>query len=672
MSYIRDDFRIGNVLPHDPHRKQYFLLRLFLGITFILGILALFDQRQYADEIAVWAVSPSWRWSLRVGGLLVAAVGVLLLSTWTSLQTQWLALLTRAGRLTARLGALSLVLTMAIAVSLPVLVLSQYGRFVLPFFTRLLIFWILVSIGTWLTHRYHTGDHLFFGFAATALIYGAAHRLVVFRTDLSAYPFSLGWSEASRYYFASLFLSERIYGIFIPPSILHPTRYLMQSLPFLIPGAGIIVHRIWQVLIWVILSALVGKLLANRLSLKDPWVQVVFSLWTFLFLFQGPVYYHLLVMVLIILWGTRTTRPWWTLAMVSIASIWAGISRVNWIPVPGILAALLYFLEQIKGKKSFLRYLQWPMIWFSVGSALGLASQFLYIAVSRIDPTISGSSFTSQLLWYRLLPSATYALGVLPAIVFASLPLLLLITYHLRHESYKINKLRILGLISILVVLFLGGILVSVKIGGGSNLHNMDAFLVALLIAGVYTATGRWTPEFSDTAPKLAIHPLLLMSVIFMPLFFVLGTGRPLRVFETTQAQKSLVTIQSMVDPINAQDGDVLFITQRHLLTLGQISGVKLIPDYETVFLMEMAMSRNRTYLNQFHADLESHHFDLIVVDNLSTQIQGRDHNFSEENNAWVEEVSIPLLCHYDVIESLSLPPLQFLVPSEESRSCSN
>ena len=135
------------------------------------------------------------------------------------------------------------------------------------------------------------------------------------------------------------------------------------------------------------------------------------------------------------------------------------------------------------------------------------------------------------------------------------------------------------------------------------------------------------------------------------------------------QAQQSLARVQSIVSPVSSESGEVLFISQRHLLALDAIKGVDLIPEYETVFLMEMAMSRNRDFLDQFHKDLKNHRFDLIVVDHLSTQIQDRDHNFAEENNAWVEEVSYPILCHYVAVEILLDPPLQFFIPSDEQTS---
>jgi hypothetical protein len=670
MALPQANFCISTFLPRKEHDQRVLLLRLVLGITFLTGLLAVIDQRQYADEIAVWAVSPNWRWALRIWSLIIGALGLMLISTWTSLQSKWITLINLGSRLTAQFGVLNLVAAIVLTLVFPLIILGQYGRFVTPFFTRLFIFWILTASATWLVTHFRSDQNPIHVFIAIVLIYTVVHRLAVFRTDLYTYPFSLGWSEASRYYYASLFLSEQIYGFAVPPSILHPTRYLIQSLSFLIPGATIIVHRLWQVLIWIILATISGKILANRLNVKEHKIQILIVLWTFLFLFQGPVYYHLLVMVLLILWGAHSTRPWITLIIVVFASIWAGISRVNWIPVPGMLAGLLYLLEQVRVEKGATPYLQWPIIWFVVGTAVGFISQTLYIAISGNELTSFGSSFYSQLLWYRLLPSGTYALGVLPAISLASLPLLIVILNYLRREDQKIAAIRIVGVASILAVLFLGGILVSVKIGGGSNLHNMDAFLVALLIVGLYSATGQWMRDTARTDEIPANQPHLILLTVLMPVFFAIGLGKPLRGFDNNQAQASLANIQANVNKVAKEDGGILFISQRHLLTLDQINNVALIPEYETVFLMEMAMSRNRPYLDQFHVDLENHRFDMIIVDSLSTQIQDRDHNFAEENNAWVEEISFPILCHYDLIDSLSNPPLQFFVPSHEIKSC--
>jgi hypothetical protein len=81
----------------------------------------------------------------------------------------------------------------------------------------------------------------------TALVYGLAYKIALFLPEISSYPFSLSWSEASRYYYASLFLSDSIYGLHVPLSVLHPSRYLLQSVPFLIPNSPLWLHRLWQV-----------------------------------------------------------------------------------------------------------------------------------------------------------------------------------------------------------------------------------------------------------------------------------------------------------------------------------------------------------------------------------------------------------------------------------------
>jgi hypothetical protein len=662
--------RKENPLPEDQDNRQIFLIRWFLGITFLLGCLALIDQRQFADEIAVWAVSPNWRWAIRIGWILNAVVGIALLSTWTKYRGFVRKAISVVSGLTNRIGMLRWLVLLALPIMFPILLLGPYGRFVLPFFTRLLIFWGFVSIGTWIAESLRPARNLIFVFTAIVLVFGTAYRIAVFSADISTYPFSLGWSEASRYYYASLFLSERIYEASVPPSVLHPTRYLIQAVPFLIPGATLLVHRLWQVIVWTALTFLAGFVFARRLGLQSQASRWLLIIWSFLFLFQGPVWYHLLVMVILIIWGTRSDNPVTTLGIVFLASVWAGISRVNWIPVPAMLAALLYFLEKKRTERGLIEYFAWPAIWFAVGTAAGFFSQWFYIYISGNEAGRFGSSFESPLLWYRLLPSGTYPLGVLAGIFLASLPIAILVAYRFLGQGWKVEPLRLIAILAVPAVLFAGGILVSVKIGGGSNLHNLDAFLAALMILGVYTGTNHWQLDDDSLAQRKSIPTVVFMVMIWMPICFAIGMGKPLRSFDMQQASRVMEQIRSIVEPIAESNGKVLFISQRHLLSFGKLEGVDLIPEYETVFLMEMAMSRNEPYLAQFHEDLSEQRFDLIVVDRLSTQIQGRNDDFAEENNAWVEEVSRPIVCHYGIADGLSSPPLDFYMPLREQSVC--
>jgi hypothetical protein len=63
--------------------------------------------------------------------------------------------------------------------------------------------------------------------------------------------------------------------------------------------------------------------------------------------------------------------------------------------------------------------------------------------------------------------------------------------------------------------------------------------------------------------------------------------------------------------------------------------------------LMEMVMSHNQAYLEQFQNDLRQQRFAMIVSDPQNDHLYDRDHNFVDENNLWVMEVARPILCYY-------------------------
>lgn len=545
----------------------------------------------------------------------------------------------------------------------PALVLELPGGQLANIPLRLAVFCILALGGAVLFTRAWPKLGLGTGLVFTALGYGTIYKLASFIPDISTYPFSLAWSEASRYYYASLWLSKQAYGFFIPPSVLHPSRYLLQSIPLLIPNSPLWLSRSWQVALWLITSALTSWLLVRRLSLashKRPLViSLSFSFWAFLFLFQGPVYYHLLVMVIAVLWGFNRTRFWRSLVIVLFASLWAGISRVNWLPMPGFLAATLYLMEEKIEGKTLWRYLVPPGLWVLAGTGAAYASQLAYQLWSGNPSAWFGSSFTSDLLWYRLLPNPTFPMGILPSAVLVSLPLAFLILLRLSGRLRAYHPIRWLGLAAILVVLFAGGVVVSVKIGGGSNLHNLDGYLVMLMVVGSYVYFGRFQPDHSTQVSEPGVPPaskslysfaesLLLTATLALPLYFTLSAGNALPHRDALAAQADLKVINAAAQQVTRQGGAVLFISQRQLLTFNQIPDVPLVPDYELVFLMEMAMSDNPAYMDAFRADISSQRFALIVSEPLVIQYQGRNHAFGEENDAWVERVSTPVLCYYE------------------------
>jgi hypothetical protein len=488
---------------------------------------------------------------------------------------------------------------------------------------------------------------------------------------VSTYPLSLGWSEGSRFYYASLPLSQFVYGLSLPPSILHPSRYLMQAVPFLLPNAPLWLHRLWQVLLFDATALATALLLARRLRRLpgNPFPFSLFAFYAFLFLFQGPVYYHLLVMVILVLWLANPRRPWLTLMVVLVASAWAGISRINWLPVPGLLAAAIYLLEtpfpsgSSRNTQHAPRYFAPPAIWTLLGTLTGYLAQTAYKYLSGNPLAYFDSSFSSDLLWYRLFPSVTYAGGILANAVWVSLPVVAIILWRFWNDRRQINLWRWLGLAAILGVLLAGGLVVSVKIGGGSNLHNLDAYLALLLVIGAYLYAGRFTPD-APGEPNRRFDGALAAFAVLVPVLFVVTAGGPLPQRDFAAAQQAIQTIQQQIDQ---SDGEVLFIRERQLFMFDELHNVRLVPDYEVVFLMEMAMGNNRVYLDAFDRDLANHRFALIITDTPPTQLQGRSHAFGEENDAWVERVSRPLLCAYEPVAEFSDVNLVVMAPREEN-----
>jgi hypothetical protein len=568
----------------------------------------------------------------------------------------------------------------------PILVILPPGNLLTSLPMRMVVFLLFVLGGAWLMQRAWSSLRYPAALLLTGLVYGTVYKLASFIPDVSTYPFSLAWSEISRYYYASLFFARQLYGERLPLSVLHPTRYLMQSLPFLLPDSPLWLHRMWQVFLWVGSSALAAWLLHWRLrkiksqesGIQDPLTGVALVLFAFLFFFQGPVYYHLLLMVILVLWGYDSQRPWKTLAVVLLASLWAGLSRINWLPVPGMLAAVIYLLEipltRLTGKSAFLlaslRYISLPALWVILGTGAGYVSQEAYKLFSGNPPEVFGSSFSSDLLWYRLLPNPTYPLGILPSAVLVSLPLLLLASLMLWHTWRDLHLLRLFGLAGILAVLFAGGVVVSVKIGGGSNLHNLDAYLVLLLLicAAVYLGALRFDhPQTANAQAQLPawLEPLLLALTVAIPIGYALSIGSPQPQRDPAAADQALQAVAQAVEQSNQQGKEVLFISQRHLLTFGMLGDTTtpLVDDYELVFLMEMAMAGNRPYLDAFQAELKQQRYGLIVSGPLTTNLQGRLHSFGEENDAWVKEISTPILCYYEPVLKQKDPALMLLVP---------
>ena len=535
---------------------------------------------------------------------------------------------------------------------------------------RLLVFWAFGLMGMYALKALKKDTSWLTSLLVVILLQTTVHVVIVQLSSITDYPFAMGWSETSRYYYPSLFLSEKIFGERLPWPILHPSLHLLLVPPYWF-DAPLWFHRFWQVFLRFALLGLTAQTLIWRLSIKERTYRWLLWLWMLLYLLQGPVYFHLAIPLLLILWGFSVDDDRRTWLVLIIASVWSGLSRINWYPMPGILASVLFLLEvPYQGKKLF-QYLLKPALWFIVGFGIAFASQRVYIAFSGIpDPEFFYTSLTSNLLWYRLFPNASYSVGVLPAALIASLPMWAAIYLALRQRRSDLHPLCLGLIITASLVLFVGGLVVSMKIGGGVDIHNLDAYLSALLIVAAYVVFGKNTSEVGGDSKPFTLPWGLVLLLVAVPAWFLLGANGGFRIYNSARAQTVIQKIQAYVDDANTQDREILFITQRHLISMHMLSDVTMVPEYEREELMEMAMGNNQEYLQIFRADMESQRFAAIVVDPLAYRLLGKNYAFGEENNAWVRRVMKHILCNYQ--EDIIFPEDQVAIylPQVGERQC--
>ncbi|GAB4474602.1 MAG: hypothetical protein Kow0088_10770 [Anaerolineales bacterium] len=637
------------------------LLSLGLGLLSLIALYVLFQQA---------AGEAGWFWPRRYLAVLLLVMGSLLIHFvifFLSPDRRRFLL----SKLDEKLGRLAVgaILIALILSGTAYLVYGPYGQ---PFVEPIARFWlfaqtawvvsVLINVAHWMQVKK-------FLHGWVLLLAGFAFNLGYFLFKVSTHPFSLDWSETSRYYYASLFFSERIYGLKAAWSPLHPSRYLLQAIPFFLHPLPLWVHRLWQVLLWVWMPAATAWLLVRRLQLQ-PYRRLAW-LYGYLFLMIGAVYYHLLVIPALILafYPSRKAGKWANFLFgigYLFASIWAGISRINWLPMPAILLVTLYLLERTVREQKLWRYLFPPFVLSLLSFLVAVLSSAAYVKLSGNPATYFTSSFTSDLIWQRLLPNPTYYTGILLPIIFVSLPALLSVLFVQRRMGIRLGWLRSLCLTGILLALFVVGIIVSAKIGGGSNLHNFDGYLVVLLILVFYCLSGNVENEAQeDEQPHRSIleqvalaegthnhwHRLavkgLFAWLLIAPLPFAVFQGRPVRTYAPDRVKEALDTLSSVVQKAAAENKEVLLITERHLLTFGYLPNVPLVADYEKVWLMEMAMANHREYLEKFYADLAQRRFAVIVTTQTYVSPQGDSGRFGDENRAWRKRVNRPLLCYY-------------------------
>lgn len=525
--------------------------------------------------------------------------------------------------------------------------------------------------------------------------------------NVADYPFALGWSEGNRMWDYSIMFGRRLYDYPADQEIivwLEMPRQFVGGLPFLIPGLTIKMERFWIALTVVIPYLLLG-LAVFRFTRTDLKMWLLATLWVLIFLKQGPIHPPLVLCAVAtaLLWRSPL---WIVLPLIAVTGYIAEESRFTWIFAPGLWIGMLELAgAALQNKKlninSWIRAILLGLVGMAGGqygqkiAGLLAGNPSVSTATSVASAVSVVSSPPEPLLWYRLLPNETYGVGILVGLLIATLPLIFVLFYLISAKKWAPNIWQSLAVIAPLLA-FLGvGLIVSTKIGGGGDLHNLDMFFIGLMFTAVIAwqkGGGEWlTTNDFDLSPlwvKLALVLLLVLpglqhlrqmrsfSSVEETSALVTLTDAPdeksLELYSSREiTDRALETIREEVALAQSQAGAVLFMDQRQLLTFGYIKNVPFIPEYEKKILMNQALISNANYFQGFYDDLAKHRFALIISDPLHTPIKDSSFQFGEENNAWVKWVSNAVLCYYEEKTTLKEVGVQLLVPKSEQADCS-
>jgi hypothetical protein len=532
--------------------------------------------------------------------------------------------------------------------------------------------------------------------------------------NVTDYPFSLGWSEGNRLWDYSILFGRSRYDYPADREIvvlLDIGRQFVGGLPFIFPGLTIEMERFWLGLTIIIPYILLG-LVAFRFARTDWRVWALGGLWALVFLKQGPIHppLTLCATAVALLWRAPL---WFALPLIGVTGYIAQESRFTWLFAPGLWIGMLELAGANLEAGRLSRH-----TWVRAIS-LGLAGVFggyygpkfegLFAGGANIGDTLNSVVSSAPaisatdvvvtvsvhpLLWYRLFPNATYGMGILAGILIATLPVIAILLYLLIHKKWRLNLWQGLSIAAPLLAFLVVGLIVSVKAGGGGDLHNMDMFLIGLLFTSVIAWKNGGSSWFAQVDLSPSWVKWIMVLLLALPGLQSLGqmrtfqfdgdmawlavlTDRPLEkpidLFPSDQvAEKALEKIRNEIARVRSEGGEVLFLDQRQLLTFGYVTNVPLVPEYEKKILINQAFYADSAYFQNFYNELQDHRFGLIISELLYTPIKDSSYEFGEENNAWVTWVSAPLLCYYEPLETMKDVKVQLLVPRNGDVDCTD
>lgn len=585
---------------------------------------------------------------------------------------------------------------------------SMWGIVFHGIFIRALIWLAVIFIFSFLVS---SGNELI-GWKETLsafVLTAGAFSIAVSLQGVTDYPFSLGWSEGNRLWDYSTLFGRSLYNY---PSdqdiyvLLDSGRLWVGGLPFLIPNLTIEAARLWVGLTTIFPYFLVG-IAAFRVLNKNSRIWLLMILWIFLFLKQGPIHTPLVLCaaITVLVWGRSL---WISIPLIIFAGYFAQTSRYTWMFAPGIWIGVLE-LSGASLHNGKLVLSQWTRS-ISLGFA-GIFGGYLLpkimplldrgIDIENVGEQITNTGYTADviasevsrqpLLWYRLLPNSTYGNGILIGLLIAVVPLLIILFWLAVTQKWVLNIWQKLALIGSSLAFLAVGLVASTKIGGGGDLHNMDMFLIGLAFIAVIAWYNGGREAILNPNQLPGWMKIVIVAALVIP---AIGPWQQMRSFNYGEQAAALMVLTDAPDEksldllpsdekvnkalekiqdavaVAKEDGEVLFLDQRQLLTFGYVTEVPLVVEYEKKVLMNEALSGNADYFQSFYKDLAAGRFSLIVSEKLFTPIKDSSFEFGEENNAWVTWVARPLLCYYEETTTLKDVGVQLFVPKESPTDC--
>lgn len=246
-------------------------------------------------------------------------------------------------------------------------------------------------------------------------------------------------------------------------------------------------------------------------------------------------------------------------------------------------------------------------------------------------------------------------MGLLPGIILMCLPVVCVVLFSFWKYKSQLHWLRWSAIAGMLIVFFVGSTVVSLRAGGGYDLHNFDSLLLLLLISGCFFGLRAVSADKPIPQEKAVLsNYAVLFGLLAVSIIFAYHPVQPIPASKSDQSAAAIQQIALLIQQ-NAQTGHpVLFIDDRQLLVYGMISETQIYVPYDKIELEEMAMARNPAYSQQFSTDIKNQKYSLIVSEVLPAWLKPFHKNqFARdwyENNVWVDVVSTPVLAYYTPI----------------------